>query len=262
MLPQLRSFLGVIEEGSLNRAATRLHMSQPALSRQMQALENEVGGRLLERSATGVRLTHAGHAFAERTRRLLADYDAAVAEARRLTRGQKEVLRIGYLASAAQRLLNPALATLRHVHPEVRIKLLDLSPGEQITALQRGEIDVAFIGQEGSTASRDFYTRKLATLPVLVLVPADHQLASRKEVRLAELDGERFIGSPEDQMPGRDRWITQLCRKAGGFQAKVRAGSRQHYTHAFADYGRRRSCAGARIPAGSPCRGCGDDSNR
>jgi DNA-binding transcriptional LysR family regulator len=220
MLPQLRSFLGVIEEGSLNRAATRLRMSQPALSRQMQALENEIGGRLLERSATGVRLTQAGHAFAERARRLLADYDVAVAEARRLTRGQKEVLRIGYLASAAQRLLNPALATLRRVHPEVKIKLLDLSPGEQITALQRGEIDVAFIGQEGSIASRDFYTRKLATLPVLVLVPADHQLASRKEVRLVELGGERFIGSPEDQMPGRDRWITKLCRKAGGFKPK------------------------------------------
>jgi len=220
MLVQLRSFLVVIDEGSLNRAATRLRMSQPALSRQMQALENEVGGRLLERSATGVSLTDAGYAFAERTRRFLADYDTAVAEARRLARGQKELLRIGYLVSAAQRLLNPALATLRRVHPEVKIRLLDLSPGEQITALQRGEIDVAFIGQEGSIASREFYTRKLATLPVLVLVPADHRLASRKEVRLAELDGERFIGSPEDQMPGRDRWITQLCRKAGGFKPK------------------------------------------
>lgn len=220
MLNQLRSLLTVIEEGSLNRAATRLRMSQPALSRQMQALENEVGGRLLERSATGVSLTDAGHAFAERARRVLADYDDAVAEARRLTRGQKEELRIGYLVSAAQRLLNPALAMLRRVHPEVRIKLLDLSPGEQVMALQRGEIDVAFIGQEGSIASREFHTRKLATLPVLVVLPADHRLASRKEVRLEELSGERFIGAPDDQMPGRDRWIAQLCRKAGGFRPK------------------------------------------
>ncbi len=80
MLSQLRSFLAVIDEGSLNRAATRLRMSQPALSRQMQALEAEVGGRLLERSATGVSLTDAGHAFAAKTRALLADYDAALAE--------------------------------------------------------------------------------------------------------------------------------------------------------------------------------------
>ena len=142
------------------------------------------------------KLTDAGHAFAEKARQLLADYDAAVAQARRLTRGQKEELRIGYLASAAQKLLNPALATLRQVHPQLKIKLHDLSPGEQITALKRGEIDVAFIGQEGSIASRDFYTRKLATMPVLAVLPEDHRLASRKEVRLAALGVERFIGSP------------------------------------------------------------------
>lgn len=220
MLAQLRSLLAVIDEGSLNRAATRLRMSQPALSRQMQALENELGGRLLDRSATGVSLTDAGHAFAQKARRLLADCDAAVAEARRLTRGQKEQLRIGYLASAAQKLLDPALATMRKMHPQVKMKLLDLSPGEQITALRQGEIDVAFIGQEGSIASREFYTRKLATMPVLVVLPADHRLASRKEVRLVDLEGERFIASPEKEMPGRDRWISQLCRKGGRFRPK------------------------------------------
>ena len=220
MLVQLRSFLAVIDEGSLNRAAARLRMSQPALSRQMQALEAEVGGRLLERSATGVSLTDAGHALAAKTRGLLADYDTALAEARRLARGQKAELRIGYLASAAQSLLNPALGTLRRAHPEVKIKLLDLSPGEQITALKEGAIDVAFIGQEGSIASRDFYTRRLATLPVLAVLPADHRLAARKEIRLAELKGEQFIGSPEAEMPGRDRWIAQLCRKAGGFKPR------------------------------------------
>ena len=220
MLAQLRSFLAVIDEGSLNRAATRLRMSQPALSRQMQALEAEVGGRLLERSATGVSLTDAGHALAAKTRGLLADYDTALAEARRLARGQKAELRIGYLASAAQSLLNPALATLRRAHPEVKTKLLDLSPGEQITALKEGAIDVAFIGQEGSIASHDFYTRRLAKLPVLAVLPADHRLAARKEIRLAELKGEQFIGSPETEMPGRDRWIAQLCRKAGGFKPR------------------------------------------
>lgn len=218
MLAHLRSFLAVIDEGSLNRAATRLRMSQSALTRQMQALEAEIGGRLLDRSATGVSLTDAGHALAARARQLLADYDAAVAEARRFARGQKEELRIGYLASAAATLLNPALGALRQAHPEVKVRLLDLSPGEQISALKRGEIDVAFIGQEGSSASRDFYTRKLATLPVLVLLPADHRFASRTEIRLAELKGERFIGAPEAEMPGRDRWIAQLCRKAGGFK--------------------------------------------
>jgi DNA-binding transcriptional LysR family regulator len=221
MLVQLRSFLAVIDEGSLNRAAARLRISQPALSRQMQALENETGGRLLERSATGVSLTDAGYALAAKARQILADYDAALAEARRLARGQKEKLRIGYLASAAPSLLNPALAMLRRAHPHVKIKLLDLSPGEQIAALKGGQIDVAFIGQEGSVAARDFYTRKLATMPVLIVLPADHRLASRKEIRLAELKDESFIGAPDEEMPGRNRWITHLCRRAGGFTPRI-----------------------------------------
>lgn len=215
MLAQLRSFLVVVEEGSLNRAAVRLRMSQPALSRQMQALEADVGGRLLERTTAGVSPTDAGHALTASMRPVLADYDAAIAEARRLARGQREQLRIGYLVSAAQTYLNPALSSLRRTHPGVKVKLLDLSPGEQIAALRRGEIDVAIIGQEGCLAARDFYTRKLATLPVVAVLPADHRLAAKKKIRLEELRAERFIASPEDQMPGRDRWITQLCRKAG-----------------------------------------------
>jgi DNA-binding transcriptional LysR family regulator len=215
MLAQLRSFLIVVEEGSLNRAAVRLRISQPALSRQMQALEAEVGGRLLERTTAGVSPTDAGHALAASIRPVLAEYDSAIADARRLARGQREQLRVGYLVSAAQTYLNPALSALRRTHPEVKVKLLDLSPGEQIAALRAGEIDVAIIGQEGCLAARDFYTRKLATLPIVGVLPADHRLASKKKIRLEELRGERFIASPEDQMPGRDRWITQLCRKAG-----------------------------------------------
>jgi DNA-binding transcriptional LysR family regulator len=190
-------------------------MSQSALSRQMQALENEVGGALLERTTGGVRPTDAGHALATSLPRVLADYDAAMAEARRLARGQRDLIRVGYLGSAAQTFLDPALFALRHTYPEVKVKLLDLSPGEQIVALRKGEIDLALIGQEGALLSGEFYTRKLATLPVVAVMPADHLLASRKRISLKELRGERFISSPEEDLPGRDRWITQLCRRAG-----------------------------------------------
>jgi DNA-binding transcriptional LysR family regulator len=215
MLTQLRAFLVALEEGSLNRAAIRLRMSQSALSRQMQALENEVGGALLERTTAGVRPTDAGHALAISLPRVLADYDTAMAEARRLARGQRDLIRVGYLGSAAQMFLDPALFALRQTHPEVKVKLLDLSPGEQIVALRKGEIDLALIGQEGALLSSEFYTRKLATLPVVAVMPADHPLASRKRISLKELRGERFIGSPDEDLPGRDRWITQLCRRAG-----------------------------------------------
>lgn len=215
MLTQLRALFVVIEEGSLNRAAARLRLSQSALTRQMQALENEVGGRLLERTSTGVRPTDAGHALADSMRPVLADYDAALAGVSRLAQGQRDQLRVGYLASAAQAYLDPALSALRHEQPAVKVRLLNLSPGEQIAALRKGEIDVALIGQEGCLAANEFYTRKLATMPVLAVLPADHPLARRKGVRLGELRGERFVRSPEEDLPGRDRWIAQLCRKAG-----------------------------------------------
>lgn len=197
----------------------------------MQALENEIGGRLLERTSSGVSPTAAGHALAAKIRPVLADYDAAIAEVKRLACGQSEQLRIGYIVSAAQGYLAPALATLRQTHPEVKVKLLDLSPGEQIAALRRGEIDVALIGQEGCLLAQDFYTRKLATLPLLAILPADHALATRKGIQLAELKNERFIGAPESDMPGRNRWLTQLCRRAG-FRPKF-AGDADSFSHAF-----------------------------
>lgn len=224
MITHLRSFIVVLKEGSLNRAATRLRLSQPALSRQMQALESEVGGRLLERTSAGVRPTDAGHLLAKRAEALIADYEAALTEARRLAQGEKSELKIGYLASAAQSLLNPALITFRSLHPEVKVRLLDLSPGEQIEALRRGEIDIALIGQEGKIASHDFYTRKLVTLPVLAILPADHPLAIREKIELIELRKERFVSAPEHDMPGRDQWVTQLCRKAG-FNARFTHGA-------------------------------------
>ncbi len=224
MLSQLRVFLVALEEGSLNRAATRLRMSQSALSRQMQALENEVGGPLLERTTSGVRPTDVGHALASAIPKVLADYDAAIADARRLARGQRDLLRIGYLGSAAQTFLDPALAALRHAHPEVKVKLLDLSPGEQIAGLRKGELDLAITGQEGSFASSEFYTRRLATLPVIAVMPDDHPLARRKKIQLQDLRNERFLSAPEEDMPGRDRWIVQLCRRAG-FRPKFTQGA-------------------------------------
>ena len=219
MLAHLRAFLVVLEEGSLNRAAARLRVSQSALSRQMQALEQEVGGPLLARTSAGVRPTDAGHALARSMPPVLARFDAAIAEARGLAGGQQVQLRVGYLASAAGAYLNPALAALRRTHPAVRVTPLNLSPGEQVAALRRGEIDVALAGQEGCFADQEFYVRKLATLRLLAVLPGGHPLASAAEISLRDLRGERFVRSPERDLPGRDRWIAGLCRTAG-FRAK------------------------------------------
>ena len=87
MLEQLRLFLTVVEEGSLHRAAERAHISQSAVTRQMQLLEHDLGGRILERTSTGVHLTTGGHALAQKAKLLLDDYDSTMGDVRRLVRG-------------------------------------------------------------------------------------------------------------------------------------------------------------------------------
>jgi DNA-binding transcriptional LysR family regulator len=214
-LDLLRSFFQIAQQGSLNRAAERLRVSQSTLTRQMQALEHELGGKLLERRSTGVALTATGNVLVAKVAPALAQLDAALGETRRLARGQSASLRVGYLMSAAPDYLNPALAALRRSHPGIKLKLLDLSPGEQIAALRQGEIDVALVGSAGALLAREFYVRRLTALPVFVALPEQHPLAAESSVRVADLRGELFIGVPEDDIPGHNRWIAQLCRRAG-----------------------------------------------
>lgn len=215
MIDGLRALFTVVEEGSVNRAAVRLRITQPALSRQMKSLEDEVGGTVLERGAGGVTPTGLGHALLKGMRPVLAAYDAALAEVRRQAGGARSELRVGYLISAAQSVLTPALAQLRKTHPDLKLKLHDLSPKEQIDALRAGELDVAITGQEGAVGARDFHSRKLCALGVCAALSASDLLSRRKRIAVKEIQRRNFIGIDEDQMPGRNRWMTGLCRAAG-----------------------------------------------
>jgi DNA-binding transcriptional LysR family regulator len=214
-LAYLRTFLAVVEEGSFNRAALRLGISQPTLTRQMQALEQYIDGRLFDRGPTGVKLTDAGHVLVQHAQGILTLSDRALAETRRLAHGQRDELRIGYLLSAGQDFIDPALLALRQAHPEVTARLIELSPAEQISSLRRGELDVAVVGQEGSVLRKDFYTLNLVTYPAVAALPADHALAGKTEIALRELREELFVMCPDNQMPGRNEWISAQCRRAG-----------------------------------------------
>ena len=187
----------------------------------MQALEHELGGKLLERSSTGVQPTAGGYALAARMGKLLVSYDSAMLEVRRLARGETKRLRIGYLASAYEEYLAPALKRLCQLHPRIKVKLFDLFPGEQITALRRGEIDVALTQEIGDLLGRDFYARQLAVTESIVCLPVGHPLASRKQVKIAELKNETFVSGTEDRVPGYRRRLAQICRNCGKFRPKL-----------------------------------------
>ena len=220
MLPQIRAFLIVSEEGSINRAAERLRLSQSALSRQMQALEHEMGGTLLERTSNGVTLTPAGQALQAAMGTVLTHYDRAVTDVRRIVRGEKNIIRIGYMASAAREYLDAALKHVRAAHPDLVLKLLDLSPGEQIAALRAGEIDVGLTDESAEVLAREFYTRVLVSIPSVIALPEQHRLRKLGSVRLTQLKNEVFVKSDEREVPGLTRRTTAICWKHGKFRPR------------------------------------------
>jgi DNA-binding transcriptional LysR family regulator len=219
-LDLLRSFFAISEFGSLSKAAEQLHVSQSTLTRQMQTLETEIGGQLLERGHSGVALTAAGHTLLEGMRPVVARADIIITEARKLARGQSASVRIGYLMSAASEYLNPALAALRRSHPETKVHLVDLSPGQQIAALRRGELDVLVLGNINAAVSREFFVRRIATFPVVVALPEAHALADNDGIALGDLRKEMFVGANPNDIPGFNHWIIQLCRRSG-FRPKI-----------------------------------------
>jgi DNA-binding transcriptional LysR family regulator len=219
-LDLLRSFFAIAEFGSLSKAAEQLHVSQSTLTRQVQALETEIGGQLLERGHSGVALTAAGHALLEGMRPVVARADIVVSDVRKLARGQSASLRIGYIMSAAGEYLNPALAALRRSHPETKVRLVDLSPGEQIAALRRGELDVVILGNINAAVGREFFVRRIATLAVVIALPETHSLAADEDIALADLRRELFVGANPEEVPGFNSWLIQLCRRAG-FRPKI-----------------------------------------
>src|SRR6266853_332331 len=220
VIEKLRLFLVILEEGSLRRTAERLHISQSAITRQIQLLEHDLGGRVLERTSAGVRPTNGGHTLAEKAKSLLANYDSVMAEVRRLVRGESDRLRIGYVASAVQEYLGPALAVLRRAYPKLKVKMLDQTPGEMIIALRRGEIDLALTGHGVDLLSRDFYTHKLASVPSLVALPLDHPLAAQKQISISELKNESFVRGADSVVPGYNQKILQFCRRFGKFRPR------------------------------------------
>jgi DNA-binding transcriptional LysR family regulator len=216
----------VVEEGSLRRAAERAHISQSAVTRQMQMLEHDLGGRILERTSTGVRPTTGGHTLARKAKLLLADYDSTMSDVRHSVRGESDQLRIGYLASAGQQYLGEPIKALRREHPKVKTKMIDLTPGELIGALRRAEIDLALTYLGMDLLSRDFYTRKIDNVPSVAVLPLHHRLASEKEISISQLKHERFLRVAQTCAPGYNQRVGQFCRRFGKFQprfAPVRA---------------------------------------
>src|SRR4030095_5776020 len=142
---ELRAFVWLAEPVHFGRAAALLHVTQPALSKQIQRLEEAVGGALLVRGYRDLRLTPAGEVLLPRARHLLQESSAALEVARRAARGQLGVLRIGFGIASIQKLLPDVLLRFRAGVPGVELRLRDMSTPGQLAAIRRGDIDVGFV---------------------------------------------------------------------------------------------------------------------
>lgn len=175
-LDQLRGFVAVAEELHFGRAAERLRMTQPPLSRQIQKLEKAISVQLFERDNRGVTLTAAGHAFLGEAQRLLALAESAPDLARRISKGSAGSVRIGFTAASTFGILGALLNEISTELPEVDIELREMVTREQIDALQDGDID---LGLARPPFDEDVFGARLLYRESLVAaVPETHPLAA------------------------------------------------------------------------------------
>jgi DNA-binding transcriptional LysR family regulator len=191
-LDQVRGFVAVAEELHFGRAATRLKMTQPPLSRQVQKLERAVGAQLLVRDNRQVTLTAAGTAFLAEARRLLALVEAAPALARRVSSGVSGMVRVGFTAASAYGILGELLNLLSRELPEVGVELTEMVTREQVAGLLTEKIDLGLARPPFDLDT--FGSRLLHREPLLVAAPAGHRLLGLgRDVTAADVAGEPVI---------------------------------------------------------------------
>jgi DNA-binding transcriptional LysR family regulator len=223
----LRSFVVVAEELNVGRAATRLHLTQPSLSRQIAALEHDLGVELFARVRRRFVLTAAGATFLADARDLLRRSDEAVRAAQRTQRGDLGTLRLRFVQSATFELLPRILGAFREAYPEVVLDLETMTllrpnvPALATSAALSGKRSGA--DPDGTAVVRlapALASRVVAEHPLVAVLPAKHRLARRKRVRLAELAEEPFVFYSRQSGPAVHDTIVGFCR-ATGFTPRI-----------------------------------------
>ncbi|HZQ47881.1 MAG TPA: LysR substrate-binding domain-containing protein [Verrucomicrobiae bacterium] len=213
-LRHLRYFIAVAGEENVSRAALKLHVSQPGISRQIRDLEEELGFQLFERSAKSLKLTAAGKTFLTEARAVLSRADDAVKNARAVANGAGE-LHVGYAPSLTVKLLPTALRVFQEKFPAVRVSLHDLSTEEMLAKLRDGKLHLALTVQPQAKQLRDLVFKTLAQYSTCVALAPKHPLAKGRSVTLAQLAQEPLIGYNRSDYPDYHEYIAKVFGPAG-----------------------------------------------
>jgi DNA-binding transcriptional LysR family regulator len=206
----MRYIVAVAEEGGFQDAAHRLHVAQPALSRQVRQVERELGVELFSRRPTGV--TEPGRAFVEEARRILAEVDRAVERTRRVAQGEIGTVRIGHAITAAFDVLPRLLARIERDHPAIEVETGRRWDAELTAHLDDGQFDLV-VGHQ--LPRRAGGSAVLGSEPLAAVVAADHPLAARPAIALRDLRGETVRLPPRRLAPSHFDLVTKALHGTG-----------------------------------------------
>ena len=219
-LRHLRYFVAVAEALSFTRAAEKLRLAQPSLTRQVRNLEDEIGVKLLDRANNRVAVTEEGRLFLFESKRLLAMSEETIGAVQRMKRGESRHLNLGYVSNIHYGLLPATLGAFRKLSPLVALNLFDMTSAEQFQALAAHKIDLGFVGLRPAPSAHDLHSECVGHDTILVALPTVHPLAKKARVKLSDLASQFFIGMSEKTHPGDRKWFLEICRGAG-FDGKI-----------------------------------------
>jgi DNA-binding transcriptional LysR family regulator len=212
-LRHLRYFSTVATELHFGRAAEKLRISQPPLSKQIQDLEKELGFDLFVRNKRSVALTPAGQAFLVEVERVFQQLDRAIDIAAKTSRGELGQISIGFVGSATYNILPVMLQQFRDRDPDVQIELHELTTDRQLIWLREGRIDIGLI--RPPILESDFASQIIFQESLVVALPINHHLVVQESIDLWALATEPFILFPRELAPGLYDPIIAICQTAG-----------------------------------------------
>jgi DNA-binding transcriptional LysR family regulator len=227
-LRHLRYFVGVAEMLNFTRAAQQLRVAQPALSRQIRQLEDELGVQLFKRNRREVRLTPSGEIFLREARALLDRSAEAVRLTQTAHAGQTPQLNLGYVWGIFHSLVPRLLTRFRRQHRDVALHLFDLTATQQVEALQEGRLDLGFIGFADEADAARLAKQQIGSCRWVAALPRSHRAARRAQLELSSLAQEFFLVISERTYPGAARWVTRACQQAGFRPRVVQSPERGH----------------------------------
>lgn len=214
-LRHYRYFVAVAERLNFSQAAQALHVAQPALSRAVHDIEDEIGVALFVRHKPHIALTAAGVTFLEEARRVLAQAQEAVERARKSSRGEVGELNLAYVATLSDGLIPRLLRRFRVGFPAVSISMTQMPAARQLEALLAGQVHVGFIGMPESQEGEQLEFHVFRDDPLCVALPKSHALKRKKDLPLKALAREPFLFFARNGSPSYYDWLLRECRRAG-----------------------------------------------